>query len=236
MPASAVVPVDPATESILDTSVGHSFVRRYYGYVDGIRQDNLTADVVFTYTGITNVGRRWNFTAQVRNRTGGDFTSSVVGLFGFSTDDPNTAGSQYRPINSLGATGGSFTTLSLSNTTGFTTPELSSSQQICFKTGGTLGECSTTGTGGVMKGAHETQTFALNFSTPQPLVRLENFVLRFTSVNGVAQDAQGGQVILNNADVSAAGTVVPEPSSWAMMIAGFGLVGATLRRRRLAVA
>jgi hypothetical protein len=29
---------------------------------------------------------------------------------------------------------------------------------------------------------------------------------------------------------------VPEPSSWAMLIAGFGLTGATLRRRRIAVA
>jgi hypothetical protein len=29
---------------------------------------------------------------------------------------------------------------------------------------------------------------------------------------------------------------VPEPASWAMMIAGFGLVGATMRRRRQAVA
>jgi hypothetical protein len=29
---------------------------------------------------------------------------------------------------------------------------------------------------------------------------------------------------------------VPEPSSWAMLIAGFGLIGATLRRRRAAMA
>lgn len=29
---------------------------------------------------------------------------------------------------------------------------------------------------------------------------------------------------------------VPEPSSWAMLIAGFGLTGATLRRRRMAIA
>ena len=28
--------------------------------------------------------------------------------------------------------------------------------------------------------------------------------------------------------------VVPEPASWALMIAGFGLVGATMRRRRMA--
>lgn len=28
-------------------------------------------------------------------------------------------------------------------------------------------------------------------------------------------------------------TAVPEPASWAMLIAGFGLVGGTLRRRRM---
>jgi len=32
------------------------------------------------------------------------------------------------------------------------------------------------------------------------------------------------------------GAVVPEPASWAMLIAGFGLVGAAARRRRTAVA
>jgi hypothetical protein len=33
-----------------------------------------------------------------------------------------------------------------------------------------------------------------------------------------------------------AGSAVPEPASWAMMIAGFGLVGAAMRRRSAAVA
>lgn len=35
-------------------------------------------------------------------------------------------------------------------------------------------------------------------------------------------------------NVSFAGGTVPEPASWAMLIAGFGLVGATARRRRFA--
>jgi hypothetical protein len=31
-------------------------------------------------------------------------------------------------------------------------------------------------------------------------------------------------------------TAVPEPASWAMLIAGFGLTGAVMRRRRMALA
>lgn len=31
------------------------------------------------------------------------------------------------------------------------------------------------------------------------------------------------------------GAVVPEPAAWALMIGGFGLVGASLRRRRTAI-
>jgi hypothetical protein len=37
-------------------------------------------------------------------------------------------------------------------------------------------------------------------------------------------------------DASNIGSVVPEPASWALMIAGFGLTGAALRRRRAIVA
>jgi hypothetical protein len=37
-------------------------------------------------------------------------------------------------------------------------------------------------------------------------------------------------------DISFAAAAVPEPAAWAMLIAGFGLVGATLRRRRAAIA
>ena len=35
--------------------------------------------------------------------------------------------------------------------------------------------------------------------------------------------------------VAALPTAVPEPASWAMMAGGFGLAGATMRRRRTAI-
>jgi hypothetical protein len=49
--------------------------------------------------------------------------------------------------------------------------------------------------------------------------------LKFTST-GVAFEID---------DIAVAG-VIPEPASWALMIAGFGLVGAAMRRQRLAPA
>jgi hypothetical protein len=43
----------------------------------------------------------------------------------------------------------------------------------------------------------------------------------------------GGGFVLDNAVFNEGGVGgIPEPATWAMMIAGFGLVGATMRRRR----
>ncbi|MCG2842534.1 PEPxxWA-CTERM sorting domain-containing protein [Sandaracinobacter sp. RS1-74] len=47
----------------------------------------------------------------------------------------------------------------------------------------------------------------------------------------------GGPVDIEDPDVPGQpGGVVPEPATWAMMIAGFGLVGGAMRRRRTAIA
>lgn len=42
--------------------------------------------------------------------------------------------------------------------------------------------------------------------------------------------------LLDNISLTSARGIVPEPATWAMMIAGFGLVGTALRRRRTAIA
>ena len=64
----------------------------------------------------------------------------------------------------------------------------------------------------------------------------QNFTLFFTPSTATSfsfsfANAGGDNVGAILDDVSVSLAVVPEPASWAMMIAGFGLVGAGLRRR-----
>lgn len=53
------------------------------------------------------------------------------------------------------------------------------------------------------------------------------------AVVGYGEQAMQAAFDANSWSIAAA---VPEPASWALMIAGFGLTGAALRRRRIAVA
>lgn len=72
-----------------------------------------------------------------------------------------------------------------------------------------------------------------------PAIAVDAFAPNTTSVNTVSlafsANATTGTVGVANAPVTrfgfAAAGVVPEPSSWAMMIGGFGLAGGALRRR-----
>lgn len=49
-------------------------------------------------------------------------------------------------------------------------------------------------------------------------------------------NADGPEADMNFWAFTTSNGVIPEPSSWAMLIAGFGLVGAVARRRRMAAA
>ena len=58
----------------------------------------------------------------------------------------------------------------------------------------------------------------------------------FGAVDNVNVAFSGGRSVNANFEVAAATPAVPEPATWAMMIAGFGLVGGAMRRRKTSVA
>ncbi|NJC07393.1 PEPxxWA-CTERM sorting domain-containing protein [Polymorphobacter fuscus] len=62
----------------------------------------------------------------------------------------------------------------------------------------------------------------------------DSVFLRWTGTNAAFND-HGLAIDDFQLSATAAAAVVPEPSSWAMLIAGFGMVGAAARRRRTSV-
>jgi hypothetical protein len=86
--------------------------------------------------------------------------------------------------------------------------------------------------------------YAANPSWPDVLVHYEFIIPHTASSFTLALNAGGGGFqfgddeswAIDNFSLSAEAAAVPEPASWAMLIAGFGLVGAAARRRRVATA
>ena len=72
-------------------------------------------------------------------------------------------------------------------------------------------------------GGHSSITFADGYSS-------SGYVLRF------GPDAFNGGITNVAFDVREIGAAVPEPSAWALLILGFGLVGGTMRRTRTKLA
>lgn len=82
-------------------------------------------------------------------------------------------------------------------------------------------------TGGVLATSSGFQHYSIGFN-------LQN---AGTATFYIGSDTAGNAgPLLDNVLVESSAAVVPEPATWAMMIAGFGLVGGMMRRRTLATA
>lgn len=90
-----------------------------------------------------------------------------------------------------------------------------------FQGFGTIGSS----TGGFTASETPFQTYTIGFSLQNP--GAASFYIG-------SNDASNAGPIIDNLSIN--GGAVPEPASWAMLIAGFGLVGAAARRRRLIAA
>jgi hypothetical protein len=96
-------------------------------------------------------------------------------------------------------------------------------REICFKPKDNP-SCAGNGGGGLLIGESTTGSFSIKLATASNSLTLDKFFVRFQSISGAA----GGDSGVGTGIV----TAVPEPATWAMLIAGFGAVGGAMRIRR----
>ena len=226
--AAVTVPYAPSF-TLTNASVGSSFTVGYTGWVNATNIPTLAANIKFTL--LSQSGSTWNFKAEFDNDLPGSIDGRIS-TFGFNSD-PN--------ISTVTVGAGPFNKGVLGTDVyqagGVTTPI-----EFCLtdvnKPDKQAGNCNGGGGGGVMANTDTAvQLFSLNYNPAVSSITLSNFVLRWQSITGLTQcggstDCTSG--IGTGRDPYDPNTPfgVPEPSSWAMLIAGFGLVGAAARRRK----
>ena len=216
LPAAAALPLVSTPVNLLSTDIGTSFTVNYNGFINETLQAGLTARTVFRLSAVSANLKSWTFAVdEAANTSSGPITGSRVSIFGFNTT-----------AELSGATGsGTFSVIGRNATV----PQFGGGNpfDVCFRAGGGGNGCSSGGGGGVTIGAVYTGgSFVLQFANAVNSLQLDNFFVRYQSIaGGTGGDSGVGAAIPGNG-------AVPEPASWAMLIAGFGLVGAVARRRR----
>jgi hypothetical protein len=213
VPAAAALPLVSTPVTLLGTDIGSTFSFQYNGYINETLQSGLSARTTFRLTSVSADQKTWNFAIdELANTSGGPITASRVSLFAFNVD-PNVVGtSATGTFNRLGYNA--------------VVPQFGGRFDVCFRAGGGGTSCSGGGGSGVTLGnSIDSGSFALTFADAVASLRLDNFVVRYQSIQG------------SNLGASGAGTAtyfepLPEPGTWAMMITGFGLAGAVARRQR----
>jgi PEP-CTERM motif len=215
-PSAAVVPLVNSPITVTSADVGKSFIYLYNGIINEQDQVGLAAAIKFTLTGVS--GNVWNFKAAVDNRLSIAPVGGRISSFGFN-GNPEIIGAT--PLS------GPFTTAVIN--AGL--PQIGGQTTIDFCLTAN-NNCQGGGGGGVNDGNVATQEFALSFANNITSVIFNNFILRYQSVTGSPLGNSGIGMGRNAGGNSPIGDPVPEPASWAMLIAGFGLIGAMARRQR----
>lgn len=212
----------PAFGAVIINSAnsGYNFSVDYTGYVNEAWTNQVSALADFTFTGVTNNGRTYNFSYSMTNDS---IVDSRIRSFGLDTTGT---------VESLSATGAySYTEQNGQFPVGLGRLDL------CFIATGN-GSCNG-GQGGLTSNPDQTGvgTFAITFSQVMDSVTFDNFAVRFQSINPTVNGSSSGIGIGSLVDAGGGGNPItaPEPGTWLMMLGGFGLIGHAMRRRKQGV-
>ncbi|TRD11800.1 PEP-CTERM sorting domain-containing protein [Erythrobacter insulae] len=202
--------------------IGESFTVTYDGFADGQTIDGLSAETVFTLTGVT--GSTYTFDYSVTNTTNSG-VGSRISSFAFNTDPD---------ISSAVSTGVYDNAVTDSNY-----PNGIGTVDVCFKAART-NSCAGNREG-LLAGESGSGSLTLNFLTAPTTLTLDDFFVRYQSVRGVkgVSSASGQQTSTTSTSTTTSststtttstsgGTPVPAPGGmlglFALALIGFGLV------------
>lgn len=194
-----------------------NFTIDYKGYAAGSATASLSALETFTFLGTSNSGRTYNFNYALTNDS---TANSRLRSFGFDVTNTDA-------ITMLSSTG-VYSAATL-------TPIVSSLlgvREACFAAASFLGTC-TTGSDAASSapGLTGTGSFAITLANAMSTITLDNFAVQFQSINPTINGATSGYGLGSVVGTDAVVSAAPEPMTWAMMILGFGLIGAAMRQR-----
>jgi hypothetical protein len=100
-----------------------------------------------------------------------------------------------------------------------------------FSLGLTNGSCCWSGTVNAGSSTAQFLTLDTTFFSQTALVNLAGPMTNAGGTIGLTSGTYGSSTLRSGQSISAPVPSVPEPASWALMIAGFGIAGGALRRR-----
>jgi hypothetical protein len=226
--AACTASVANAATVLAFDSVGDNYTVNFNGETGSplAVMPGLSAKIVYSLSSIGNSGKAWNFSYTITDTSAAPVTASTITAFGFDANPNFSSASNltglFGNFSSTGEPGG-----------------VPSSVDFCLTDHS--GNCSGSN-GGLGQGNSANGSFRLNFSSAKSEVDFGSLFVRYEDVRSghtydlhrddEGDDDEGGGI--KGVGFPTAG--VPEPASWALMITGFGMAGATLRRRRVAVA
>lgn len=227
--AAALLASTPAAAAVSLTFDATGAPESYDVIYDGFTGDpsgtlsGLSALITFTFDSTSNGGQSWTFDYTVNNTSSSPVNESRISIFGFDVSALLDKSPFSDAASATGEFGAGIGDGNMANAT--------NDVDICFRAGGGGTQC--TGGGGANDGVTmlsgpASGSFTLNFTSAVTEVTFSNLLIRYQSLDTDQSRA-------TSATGQAVG-IVPEPGTWALMILGFGAVGATIRRRRAALA